>query len=58
MLSQPTLRSCGVNRVAEALQCHSALEKIVDDIDQVPERAAEPIEFPDHQYITGPLRRP
>jgi hypothetical protein len=44
----------GVDRLLEAAEPDAALSQAGDGVDQMSEGAAEPVQFPDHQGVTGP----
>jgi hypothetical protein len=46
-------RGGGVDRLLQALEPDAALSQPGDGVDQVPQRAAEPVELPDDQGVTG-----
>jgi hypothetical protein len=47
-------RRGGVDRLLQAADPDAPLSEASDGIDQVPERAAEAVELPDDQGVTGP----
>jgi hypothetical protein len=47
-------RRSGVDRFLEATEPNTAVGQAGDGVDQVPQRAAEAVEFPDDQGIAGP----
>ncbi len=42
----------GIDWIVQTLQANFPLEQFIHDLDQVLERAPQPIQFPDHEHIT------
>ena len=54
MKDELAARGSGVDRFLQATESDPALGQAGDGVDQVPQRAAQAVQFPDDQGVTGP----
>ena len=45
---------CGVDVLLQALQTHAGILQLLDQVDQVLDRAAKPVQPPDHHRVAPP----